>query len=148
LFEINCARCHTLNWSIFDPTNQDLPPENLLGPPGGGGSVGFSLRGGEEARRFSNTRDADNNLLPNSGLLSQIAFVVNGSDANVAYGNKGQGSGKMPGQCNTALKTNPNISLPHYGCELTYSSDVTNLAGTPVLTDKPNTPIDDIMIEE
>ena len=42
-------------------------------------------------------------------MLSQIAFVINGSDANVPYGVGGIGTGRsggMPGQCNTALKTN------------------------------------------
>jgi mono/diheme cytochrome c family protein len=158
LFEINCARCHTLHWSIFDPAGANdttlagLKPENLLGPPGGGGQNGFNLRDGQEQRRFPNIRSTTGAAQANSGVLSQIAFVVNGSDANVPYGVGGIGTGRsggMPGQCNVALKTNTSIlPLKYYGCEMTYSSDPTNLAGTPVLTDNPKTAIDDVMIEQ
>ncbi len=152
LFEVNCARCHTKNWSIFDPANATLKPEDLIGPPGGGGQNGFNLRDGQEQRRFPNIRSTTGAAQPNSGVLSQIAFVVNGSDANVPYGVGGIGTGRsggMPGQCNTALKTNTNIPpLKYYGCMLSYGSDPTNLAGTPVLTDKASTPIDDVMIEQ
>ena len=58
LFELNCARCHTEGWSVFDPT---APPTavdgvGILGLSGGGGGTGggtgFNLRDGGEIRRF------------------------------------------------------------------------------------------------
>jgi len=148
LFEINCARCHTKNWSIFDPTNATLKPEDLLGPPGGGGSLGFNLREGEVVRRFQTTTDATGKPQPYSGLISQIAFVINGSDANKSYGVGGIGSGRMPGQCNDALKADSTISLLHYGCMLTYQTDTSSPTNKPVTADDPSTKIDDIMIEQ
>src|SRR5262249_44813216 len=51
LFELNCARCHTKGWSVFDPTQ--VRGTGVLGPPGGGGITGPNLRGGTEARRFA-----------------------------------------------------------------------------------------------
>src|SRR5262249_27483002 len=44
LFEINCARCHTKGWSPFDPTQ--VNGTEILGPPGGGGTIGPNLRNG------------------------------------------------------------------------------------------------------
>ena len=151
LFEFSCARCHTKNWSIFDPANPDLKPEALLGAPGGGGSQGFNLRDGGVARRFPAQPDANGNPQPSSGLLSQIAFVINGAEANKGYGQGGIGTlegGGMPGQCNTALKTDTSVTLSQYGCMLTYKNDGTNLAATPDLVADPSSPIDDAMIEQ
>ncbi len=146
LFETNCARCHTQNWSIFDPTNASLPPEDLLGPPGGNGSLGFNLRDGDEARRFPDTRDPAGNLIPHSGILSQIQFVANGSDANIAYGKGGIGSGRMPGQCNTAVEADTTVTLPYYGCMLTQASNTD--ANKYVPNADPSVPIDNAMIEQ
>ena len=46
LFELNCARCHTKGWSVFDPTQPNST--RVLGLPGGGGGqgggIGFNLR--------------------------------------------------------------------------------------------------------
>jgi mono/diheme cytochrome c family protein len=151
LFETNCARCHTKNWSIFDPTNPDLKPEDLLGPPGGGGSMGFNLRGGQEARRFPATPDANGNPQPFSGLLSQIAFVVNGADANKGYGVGGIGTaagGGMPGQCNTGLKTDTTIHLPFYGCMLSSTTDGSDLSIRENVQEQSSGPIDRAMIDQ
>jgi mono/diheme cytochrome c family protein len=146
LFELNCARCHTKNWSIFDPSNVDLKPTDLLGPPGGGGSIGPNLRDGQEQRRFPDTLSVGGKPKPNSGILSQIAFVMNGSEAFKQYGVGGQGSGKMPGQCNNNLQADPTVTLLNYGCMLTHTSDTE--AGPLVTTDNPATPYDDVMIEQ
>lgn len=85
LFETNCARCHTLGWSVFDPTTQK--PENVIGQPGGG-AFGPDL--GEEKQRFTDGAEG-------SGTAQQIAFITLGSDLNKPYGNNGVGNGKMPG---------------------------------------------------
>jgi mono/diheme cytochrome c family protein len=95
LFELNCARCHTQGWSIFDPT---VPPPAInsvdaLGLSGGGGGngggIGFNLRDGGVIRRFGT--DA------NGGFDAQVQFVSMGSAPFKPYGNLGLGSGKMPG---------------------------------------------------
>ena len=95
LFELNCARCHTQGWSIFDPT---VPPGavnsvDALGPPGGGGGtgggIGFNLREGDVMRRFGTDEEG--------GFDLQTQFVSQGSAPFRPYGNLGLGSGKMPG---------------------------------------------------
>ncbi len=95
LFELNCARCHTEGWSVFDPT---APPSaldgvNILGLSGGGGGqgggIGFNLRGGDVVRRFGTDESG--------GFDTQLDFVKQGSDPNKPYGILGLGSGKMPG---------------------------------------------------
>jgi mono/diheme cytochrome c family protein len=94
LFELQCARCHTAGWSIFDPT---VPPDepggaNSLGPAGGGGGmgggIGFNIRG-SEIDRFG-TDEA-------GGFDNQVEFVASGSVPFQEYGTNGLGSGKMPG---------------------------------------------------
>jgi mono/diheme cytochrome c family protein len=87
LFELNCARCHTQGWSIFDSARAD-PGTEVLGPAGGGGTVGFNLRDGQSIRRFGSGPE---------GFDSQVEFVTDGSDANKGYGNGGIGNGRMPG---------------------------------------------------
>lgn len=247
LFELNCARCHTENWSYWVTGGPGLAlPEDVVGPPGGGGSLGFNLRGGQSMRRFPNndnafeatpaaagssdlkiwakenqalvdaaaedtawTREdceaspsgtfdaalgclvphgmtsgmtvyfdegdqpagfepgrlyqvyvpitdsgdpdqyrfqiqplslwtvdasgattmdsADSLPFPSAATLmlreesDQNGFITNGSEYQKPYGYKGIGSGRMPGQCNTALQTDKNVSLKHYGCELTQA---------------------------
>jgi mono/diheme cytochrome c family protein len=95
LFELNCARCHTQGWSVFDPT---APPDavngvSILGLSGGGGGLGggtgFNLRQGGEVRRFGD--DAS------GGWQLQHDFVSLGSDPFKPYGISGLGTGKMPG---------------------------------------------------
>jgi mono/diheme cytochrome c family protein len=94
LFEVNCARCHTLGWSVFDPTTQK--PENVIGQPGAG-AYGPDLS--QEKQRF--TDDKTNG----TGLAQQIAFVSLGSDFNKPYGNLGTGNGRMPGFGGMLTKT-------------------------------------------
>lgn len=95
LYELECARCHTKGWSIFDPgvdyvtlPDAPWPPDIVLGAAGGGGLLGFNLRDGAVERRFP----ADEN-----GLENQAEFLRTGSERNVPYGVGGIGSGRMPG---------------------------------------------------
>lgn len=68
----SCARCHTQGWSYGDPGQT------------GQGAYGWNLTGGATNSHFNNEED-------------MIAFLKNGSDFGVVYGNQGQGSGRMPG---------------------------------------------------
>ena len=95
LFEMNCARCHTEGWSVFDPS---VPPGavnsvDILGLSGGGGGngggIGFNLRDNDLIRRFGTDQAG--------GFAAQVDFVSNGSAPFKPYGNLGLGSGKMPG---------------------------------------------------
>ncbi|HEX5615956.1 MAG TPA: cytochrome c [Acidimicrobiia bacterium] len=86
LFESYCARCHTKGWSLFDAA--DPTSAQVLGLPGGGGTVGFNLRDGASQRRFGEGTE---------GFDEQLAFVTEGSEANKPYGNGGIGNGRMPG---------------------------------------------------
>ena len=86
LFESYCARCHTKGWSIFSAT--DPLSAQVLGLPGGGGTVGFNLRDGAPIRRFGEGDE---------GFDEQLAFVTEGSEANRPYGIGGIGNGRMPG---------------------------------------------------
>jgi mono/diheme cytochrome c family protein len=126
LFELNCARCHTNNWSVFDPSNPNLLPEDLLGQAGAGGSLGFNLLDAPTIR-FTDGLDADGNPAAGSGRTAQNVFVTNGSEKNQPYGVGGNGSGRMPGQCNSDFfadfarggnGTELQI-LEHSGCMLT-----------------------------
>jgi mono/diheme cytochrome c family protein len=108
LFELNCARCHTEGWSVFDPA---APPTavngiNILGLSGGGGGngggIGFNLRDGDVMRRFGT--DAE------GGFAAQVAFVTNGSAPFKPYGNLGLGSGKMPGFGQVSIAAAPQLA--------------------------------------
>jgi mono/diheme cytochrome c family protein len=88
LFEINCARCHTKGWSPFDPTQ--VNGTEILGPPGGGGTIGPNLRNGAEVRRFPGQ----------TGFDDHVKFIGLGSNPNEQYGVAGEGTGKMPGFSN------------------------------------------------
>ena len=91
LFQLQCARCHTKNWSFFDP---DKPgPGPLPGPPGGGG-FGPHLTGGDTVRQFAGP----------TGVKDQIDWVTNGKPANEMYGTRGISSGRMPHFGNTLTK--------------------------------------------
>ena len=70
----SCGRCHTPGWSYGE-----------AGPSGGGGSIGFNLRGGLTLRQFPTPAD-------------QVEYVSVGSVAGEPYGVRGQsGAGMMPG---------------------------------------------------
>ena len=79
LFEANCARCHTKGFSYGEPEEA------------GGGAYGPSLLDGVSTRQFPNRQD-------------HIDFVTEGSDFKVAYGERGEGTGRMPGFGTTLTK--------------------------------------------
>lgn len=72
LFEAYCARCHTKGWSYGEPSEA------------GGGAFGFNLTNGLTVRQFPNVTDHED-------------FVNVGSDFAKAYGDRGVGTGRMPG---------------------------------------------------
>jgi mono/diheme cytochrome c family protein len=75
-----CGRCHTTGWSY-----------NEKGPDGNG-ALGPSLRGGVSTTRFPGVE---------SGFNQQVDFICTGSEKGVNYGQNSQGSGRMPGFCQT-----------------------------------------------
>jgi len=82
----SCARCHTKGASIVDgsqqPANADL--SDFVGFPDGSGAFGFSLRQQVVPRQFLTIDDL-------------IEFLHKGSEFGILYGQRGQGSGRMPG---------------------------------------------------
>jgi mono/diheme cytochrome c family protein len=137
LFELNCARCHTEGWSVFDPTAPptELDGVNILGLSGGGGGkgggIGFNLRDGGVIRRFGS--DAD------SGFQAQVDFVTAGSDPNKPYGILGLGSGKMPGfgEMLTQEQIGEIVAYERYCLDVTTYKGVTPTCDT---SPKPRTP--------
>jgi len=111
LFELNCARCHTAGWSVFDAAQWDQSrPDSaaalgLAGKGGGtGGGIGFNLS--NVMQRFGTDVEG--------GWDNQFNFVSLGSLPNQPYGNGGLGSGKMPG-----FATVPSKDAPALGAMLT-----------------------------
>jgi mono/diheme cytochrome c family protein len=82
LFELQCARCHTKNWSFYDPENPVGPPPG----PQGGGALGPNLTGGATLRQFAGPK----------GVEDQYTWVAEGKPANEAYGTRGISTGRMP----------------------------------------------------
>jgi mono/diheme cytochrome c family protein/cytochrome c553 len=82
LFEINCARCHTQNWSFFDPTKLGQPAP----APQGTGAFGPNLTNGATLLQFPGT----------VGLQEQIQWVTVGVPPNMPYGTRGISDGAMP----------------------------------------------------
>jgi mono/diheme cytochrome c family protein len=82
----SCARCHTKGASIIDgsqaPADADL--SDYKGFAAGSGAFGFNLTDGVVPRQFL-TIDA------------LIEFLHKGSEFGMLYGQRGQGSGRMPG---------------------------------------------------
>jgi mono/diheme cytochrome c family protein len=82
----SCARCHTKGASILpgsqSPTTADL--SNYAGFPDGSGAYGPSLRYPIVPRQFLSLPDL-------------VKFVYNGSVADMLYGQRGLGTGRMPG---------------------------------------------------
>ncbi len=82
----SCARCHTKGASIVagsqEPATADL--SEFVGFPPGSGAFGFSLRYPIVPRQFLTVADLAD-------------FIRQGSVANLLYGQRGQGSGRMPG---------------------------------------------------
>ena len=83
LFQLQCARCHTKNWSFYDPAN---PGPGPLPGPQGGGAYGPNLTGGDTVRQFAGPK----------GVQDQIDWVTSGKPANELYGTRGISSGRMP----------------------------------------------------
>ncbi len=90
LFQLQCARCHTKNWSFFDP---DKPVGPLPGPQGGG-AYGPNLTGGDTLRQFAGP----------TGVQDQYDWVADGKPANELYGTRGISSGRMPHFANVLTK--------------------------------------------
>lgn len=85
LFQLNCARCHTKNWSIFDPAA--APPFAWMAPGlQGGGAFGPNLTDGAELRQFPGME----------GPSEQQVFVAQGVERDEQYGTRGISSGRMP----------------------------------------------------
>lgn len=82
----SCARCHTKGASIVagsqQPTDADLSAH--AGYPPGSGAFGFSLRYPVVPRQFLTTEDL-------------VEFLTKGTEYGILYGQRGQGSGRMPG---------------------------------------------------
>ncbi len=83
LFQLQCARCHTKNWSFFDP---DKPGPGPLPGPQGGGAFGPNLTDGDTVRQFAGPK----------GVQDHIDWVTTGKPANELYGTRGISSGRMP----------------------------------------------------
>lgn len=95
----SCARCHTkgasFRYGAVEPADADL--SNYAGFPDGSGAFGFSLTGGIVPRQFLTVDDL-------------IEFLHDGSEFGMLYGQRAQGSGRMPG-----FGDNPNTDAPDDG---------------------------------
>ena len=82
LFGQFCSRCHTKGWSYGWADRNGNP----IGEPDapGSGAFGPSLTGGLTLKQFPDMQD-------------HIDFVTEGSDKEKAYGERGVGTGRMPG---------------------------------------------------
>jgi mono/diheme cytochrome c family protein len=82
----SCARCHTKGASIVkgsqEPKTADL--KDYVGFPDGSGAFGFSLRYPVVPRQFLTIDEL-------------IEFLHKGSQYGILYGQRGQGTGRMPG---------------------------------------------------
>jgi mono/diheme cytochrome c family protein len=91
IFMTQCARCHTMGWSYYDPTNAGVPAPG----PMGGGALGPSLIGTAVEEQFPGT----------SGIQKQFDWINMGVDPEKPYGVRGISSGKMPHFDNTLSKS-------------------------------------------
>lgn len=82
LFRLQCARCHTKNWSFYDPTQLSQPAPAAQGS----GAYGPPLDHGSELLQFPG----------NTGRTQQLLWVTVGVPANQPYGTRGISSGRMP----------------------------------------------------
>jgi len=82
----SCARCHTkgesFQFGAVEPTDVDLSEHT--GFPDGSGALGPALTGGVVPRQFLTIDEL-------------IEFLYEGSEFGLLYGQRGQGSGRMPG---------------------------------------------------
>jgi mono/diheme cytochrome c family protein len=84
----SCARCHTKGASFrYGTVELGAGVEDLndyMGFPDGSGAFGFDLSGGVVPRQFLSVDDL-------------IEFLHDGSEFGMLYGQRGQGTGRMPG---------------------------------------------------
>ncbi|MGK2947489.1 MAG: c-type cytochrome [Acidimicrobiales bacterium] len=82
----SCARCHTKGASFRDGEilPEDADVADFIDFEDGSGAFGFSLRGGVIPRQFLSIDDL-------------IDFLSSGSEFGILYGQRGVGSGRMPG---------------------------------------------------
>jgi mono/diheme cytochrome c family protein len=82
----SCARCHTKGASFLygavEPADADL--DAYAGYPAGSGAFGWALTSGVVPRQFLTTADL-------------VEFLHEGTEYGMLYGQRGQGSGRMPG---------------------------------------------------
>jgi mono/diheme cytochrome c family protein len=101
----SCARCHTKGASFLygavDPPDADL--DDYAGYPDGTGAFGWALTSGVVPRQFLTIDDL-------------IEFLNEGTEYGMLYGQRGQGSGRMPG-----YGDNPNTDEPADGM---FSADM------------------------
>jgi mono/diheme cytochrome c family protein len=91
LFQLNCARCHTKNWSFFDPTKPDQPQP----APQGSGAYGPPL----------DKVSLQNQFPGEAGIQNQFNWVAVGVPKNNLYGVRGISSGRMPHFAQTLSET-------------------------------------------
>lgn len=109
-----CARCHTTGWS-YDEKGPD-----------GNGAFGPSLRGGVSTTRFPGAV---------TGFQQQVDFVCAGSEHGVNYGRNGQGTGRMPGFCQTPAEAPNAAETGEVGVEAREPSDPATVGGMYSLED-------------
>jgi mono/diheme cytochrome c family protein len=95
----SCARCHTKGASIVPGSQlpEDADLSDFVGFPNGSGAFGFALTSGIIPRQFLSLQDL-------------IDFLHKGSEFGMLYGQRGQGSGRMPG-----FGDNPNTEAEEDG---------------------------------
>lgn len=103
-----CARCHTTGWSYNDKG------------PDGNGAMGPALRGGDTLQRFPGAIQ---------GPLQQRDFVCVGSELGKIYGQNGQGSGRMPGFCQTPEEKADTLTSGEVGVKKAAPSDPVKQGG-------------------
>jgi hypothetical protein len=82
----SCARCHTKGASFeYGPVvPEDADLSDYAGFPDGSGAFGWALTSGVIPRQFLSIEDL-------------MDFLAEGSEFGLLYGQRGQGSGRMPG---------------------------------------------------
>lgn len=103
-----CGRCHTTGWSYSQKG------------PDGNGALGPSLREGVSTTRFPG---------PVTGFNQQVDFICTGSERGVNYGRNGQGSGRMPGFCQTPAEVDNALETGEVGVEPRDPSDPDTVGG-------------------